>query len=572
MSELFGIMKKTGLRYRTYLFANIIALTIVAAASVYSNRLIGDLSETVTIGDMDVLIHLLLLVTILRVVRGVFGGASDLYIARFGAFAGYNLRQTFIKHFLHAPFAKVEESGSGESLSIFSNDTPASERLAAKEFLSLVRDFANFAASFAFLLFISPFYTGVSLAAAAVLMVFVIVISQPMQKYSKKVSEKEAGFNAVVNDSLQNISTIAAYSLHDVLERRYLDAFYEYVAMAKRFIVVTVLMVVVSFMSMLGPLVLIFIILGFAVINGNLYLTDFVAFSLTITFSAMSLLNFAMGVGRFREHAGRAKRYLDSTSHEHERDVGDIVPEGAAGLLFKDVTFSYKEDLPAALEVASFEIEPGSKVALVGGSGSGKSTALKLLMGLYEPAGGEILLGGQDITKIGKKALRNMFSYVPQDSFLFPVSIGKNITLEDDLHDADRLKKACADAGILEFIESLPNKFDNELVELAENISGGQRQRIAMARAFYKNADIILFDEATSSLDPKTESEVLGNLFAATEGKTVIMVAHRAMSITSCDKIIVMDKGKICHVGTHDELIKTSPVYKNLYAKNEVAA
>ena len=570
MSALFGIMKKTGLGFRTFLFANTVAIIIVAAATVYSNRLVGELSESVTVGDLDVLLHLLLLVTLMRVIRGVFGGASELYIARFGAFAGYNLRQTFIGHYLHAPFSKVEESGSGESLSILSNDTPASESLAATEFLSLVRDFASFLASFAFLLFISPFYTGVSLAAAAVLMIFVILVSQPIQKYSKKVSEKEAGFNAVVNDSLQNISTIAAYSLHDVLERRYLDAFDEYVAVVKRFVVALILMVVVSFMSMLGPLIVIFTILGFAVINGDLYLTDFVAFSLTITFSAMSLLNFAMGIGRFREGAGRAKRYLESTSHEHEHSDGDTVPEVAASLMFKDVSFCYKDGLPAALDGISFNIEPGSKVALVGGSGSGKSTVLKLLLGLYEPESGEISIGGQTIASFGKKALRGIFSYVPQDSFLFPESIGKNITLEDGNRDAVRLNKACADAGILEFIESLPKKFDNELVELAENISGGQRQRIAMARAFYKNAGIVLFDEATSSLDPKTESEVLENLFAATKGKTVIMVAHRIMSITSCDKIIVMDKGKVCQVGTHDELLKTSRVYQNLYAKNEV--
>ena len=564
-------MKKTGLRFKTFFVVNLIAIVIVAITTVFMYRLTGDLSDAAYIGDMDVLLHLIGLVTVIMIIRGLFSGLHQLYMARFSAFAGYNLRQTFMNHFLHAPFSNVEEAGSGESLSIFQNDIPASERLAATEVLFLIGQFISFVASFVFLLLISPFFTGVSFAAAVVLLIFVIIISQPIQKFSKKVSEKEAGFNAVVNDSLQNISTISAYSLHGVLEERFLAAFGEYVLAVKKFVLGIVLMAVVSFMSMMGPLVLIFTILGIAVINGNMYLTDFVAFSLAITMSAASLMSLGQGVGHLRESAGRAKRYLDGTSHKHEKENGELkVIEKSTGLSlsFCDVSFKYKEDLPVVLDGVSFEIEPGSKVALVGGSGSGKSTVLKLLLGLYAPNDGKILIDGRDIDGIGKKALRELYSYVPQDSFLFPESIGKNITLEDKPSDTERLNKACADAGILEFINSLPDGFDGELSEMAENISGGQRQRIAMARAFYKNADIILFDEATSSLDPKTESEVLQNLFAASERKTVIMVAHRIMSITACDKIIVMDGGKICSMGTHDELTKTCPVYQNLHVQS----
>ena len=552
----------------------IVAALVAAILTLYIYRMTGDLTEAASIGDMDVLLHLLLFLTVATIIKGITTALRHLYMERFSASAGYNLRKTFINHYLHAPFSKVEEAGTGESLSIYQNDIPATERLAAQQIIEIADNFLTFVAGFVFLLFISPFYTGVSLAGAAGVMVLVILISLPIQKLMKIVSEKEAAFNGVVNDSLQNISTIAAYSLHSVLEKRYLTAFGEYVKATKRAIAAIILMIVVSFMAMFGPLVVIFTILGLAVINGHMYLTEFVAFSLAIAFSAGAIIMVAQGVTQLRESAGRAQRFIEATSHEHELQTTSPAsgnPSGT-GLLFKDVTFSYKDDLPAALDGASFEIEPGSKVALVGGSGSGKSTVLKLLLGLYEPKSGEILCGGQNIASIGKNDLRELFSYVPQDSFLFPESIGKNIALEDKPSDTNRLNKACTDAGILEFINSLPNKFDEELTESSENISGGQRQRIAMARAFYKNAGIILFDEATSSLDPQTETEVLGNLLGAAAGKTVLMVAHRAMSITACDKIIVMDNGKICQVGTHDELIKTSPVYQGLYGKSGVAA
>jgi len=211
---------------------------------------------------------------------------------------------------------------------------------------------------------------------------------------------------------------------------------------------------------------------------------------------------------------------------------------------FTNVSFSYNEDSPLALDNVSFRVSPGSRVAFTGGSGSGKSTILKLLLGLYEQAEGQITIGDKDISMLSRESLRNAIAYVPQDSFLLPGTIGENITLENTISDPARLKKACMEAGILDFINSLPNKWDSVLTESSENISGGQRQRIAMARAFYKDAPIILFDEATSALDPTTEAAILRSLSEAAKDKTVIMVAHREASITACDAKIHMEGGK----------------------------
>ena len=566
MSSLFQTMRKTGLRFRLYLFFNFIAIIVTAFATVYSYSLTGKLTQAAEQFNTDILFNLIILIVAIVIIRGIFSALQALYQARFQAVAGYNLREVFLKHFLHAPFASVEESKSGENLSIFQNDLPAANNLISKDFISLVEQFILFVAGFLFLLYISPLYTFVSLGAAIVLLIIVMALSAPIQKLSKTMSEKEAAYNAIVNDSLQNISTIAAYSLHDKLESRFTTAFKNYIKAGKRMIFGIIIMILISFTAMMGPLVVIFTILGLAVINGELYLADFVAFSLTITISASAIMALGQGIGQFMQNAGRAKRLVNATSHEHEKETG-VLPMQNKSIIFKDISFNYKEDLPIVLDNISFELQPGSKTALVGGSGSGKSTILKLLLGLYETQTGEIICGGHEIKEYGKKELRNMFSYVPQDSFLFPYSIGKNITLEDNINDMQRLENACKDAGILDFIHSLPEKFNDVLTEASENISGGQRQRIAMARAFYKQADIILFDEATSSLDPKTESEVLENLMTAAKDKTVIMVAHRAMSIAACDNIIVMDNGKICGYGTHDQLINSNPVYQGLYKK-----
>ena len=216
-------------------------------------------------------------------------------------------------------------------------------------------------------------------------------------------------------------------------------------------------------------------------------------------------------------------------------------------MAFENVNFAYADDAPDVLRAVSFEIPAGSKVAIAGSSGSGKSTILKLLLGLYEPTSGKIRVLGNDAAAIGKYTLRDSFAYVPQDSFLFPVSIGENITGKNDISHQEqaRLEQSCRDAGILDFINGLPEKFDSILSESAENISGGQRQRIAMARAFYKDAPIILFDEATSALDPTTEAGILETLESAAKEKTVIMAAHRAAAKAFCDTVITLEGGKI---------------------------
>ena len=571
MGSMFQTMRKTGLRFRLYIFVALFCIAAAAAAAVYSYRLVGDLTEAASAGDVDSLLRLLLIVSAIAAIRIVFEGGRALYAGMFGAGAGYNLRRMFIRHFLHAPYASVTDAKGGESLSIFQNDIPPSAELVANQFLNILENFVFFVAGFAFLMFISPMYTGISIGAAVALLVFVMLLSMPVQGLMKKSSEKEAAYNGIINDSLQNLSTVAAYSLHGNMEGRFLAAFADYMKAFKRMIAALLVQVIVSFLAMMGPLIVIFTILGLAVIGGDMLLGDFVAFSLAITVSAGSIMGLGQSVGQFRQSAGRARRLVDATAHPHESETGAAAADPAEGIVFENVTFSYKEDLPPALDGASFAIKPGTRTAFVGPSGSGKSTVLKLLLGLYEATGGEVRVGGADIKDFAKKGLRDCFAYVPQDSFLFPYSIRQNVSALEEPADEARLEKACRDAGILDFINSLPDKFDGALAEASENISGGQKQRIALARAFYKDAGIILFDEATSSLDPATEAEVLQNLMAAAKGKTVIMVAHRAAAIAACDSVIVMDGGKVSATGAHEELMKTSPVYQGLYSGSEVA-
>ena len=566
MKTFLTTLRNTGLRYRSFMLFYVIASAIASVGLVLMNRFSGEMSEAAVNEDINALVRLLLLITGIMIVRAIAAAASTIYLAHFSAAAGYKLREHFINYFLRVPFAQVEKAGSGESLSIYSNDIPRAENFISTGILEMIADFISFVSAFMLLIIISPSFTGILLLAAIGMLLFQFLLSRPIQKWSVKLSEESAQFNAVVNDSLQNISVVAAYSLEDVLEKRYLDAYNKFFSIMKRFSRALAFMVGMMMSLLLSPLIVVFIVLALAVIGGDMSLAEFIAFVTTIIIAAGGIMSLAQNIGRLAESAAGAKRLNENTAHPLEvleTEKPYIIK--SAAISFSNVTFAYNEDAQPALDDVSFDITPGSKIAIVGGSGSGKSTILKLLLGLYEPNSGEITINQQSTVQLSKSCLRDIFAYLPQDSFLFPGSIGENIVLEPHISNLSRLENACTDAGILDFINTLPDGFSGRLSEAADNISGGQRQRIAMARAFYKNAPVILFDEATSSLDPATEAGILASLNNAAADKTIIMVAHRATAISACDSIIVMHEGKISGIGKHDELLKNNEDYKRLY-------
>jgi ATP-binding cassette subfamily B protein len=545
MKTIFTTIKKAGLRYRSFMFFYVLACVILSVGLVFTNRLQGEMGEAALGHNTDALVWLLIIVSGITIVRAVFSALSTIMLERFSAKAGFNLRRRFISHFLAASFATVEKAGSGESLSLYQNDVPSASHLISTGIMGVVSGFMTFAVSLVFLLMISPLYTGALVIAFIVMMTITILLTIPIRKHTEEQSKETANFNAVVNDSLQNLSVIVSYGLDELMEERYMTLYDKYMTATRRVAKAMIPVIFSAFFALFGPIAVINVVLAFGAINGNITIADFIAYLATIMMVIGGISEVANGFGNLAPLMARAKRVNDNTGHApEERAESETINPDNPAVAFENVTFSYGEDLPAAIENVSFTIPFGSRVAFIGGSGSGKSTILKLLLGLYDPRAGRIIIGGNNTSKLSRESLRNMFAYVPQDSFLLPGSIGENITLENVVSNFAQLERACKEAEILDFINSLPNKFDSILAESSENISGGQRQRIALARAFYKNAPIILFDEATSSLDPTTEAGILQSLDEAAKNKTVIMVAHRETAVSVCDIVIRMEGGK----------------------------
>jgi len=615
MKTILTIMRKTGLKFKGFMFFYLLLSVIVATAMLFTNIFEGYLAETALYSDMTAMRNFLLLITGTIAIRAVLAGMQTFFRRRHVAKAGYALRNHFIDHFLRAPFSKVEATGSGEILSVYSNDMESSALLVVSNIAFVIEGLAIFAVSLIFLITASTMNIGVLVLVFAGMMGLVVLIMQPMQRFQKKASEERARYNEIVNDSLQNLSVVAAYSLEEVIEDRYMTAYRQYMKIIKKVSFASISMVFVTLLAMLGPLAIVNVMMAFRVIDGYMTIPGFIAYNATLMMTVMGLSMTANNVGAMVSNIANAKRVIENTDSEPEENndgFSTIDRRVPLDIRFDNVTFTYQnndseavteqppktkkkrgiqisfdgppptkesveeteevvEAVPIlALDNVSFEIKAGSKVAFIGGSGSGKSTVLKLLLGLYEPTDGRVEIAGQDVTALSKQNIRELSAYVPQDSFLFPESIGANITLEQSVENMERLEKACEQAGILDFINSLPERFDSVLAESSENISGGQRQRIAMARALYKDAPVILFDEATSALDPATESAIIDSLTKAAADKTVIMVTHRTKPIAMCDTIIVMDAGQIVGIGTHEELVETCEVYRKLEVAQNV--
>ena len=260
----------------------------------------------------------------------------------------------------------------------------------------------------------------------------------------------------------------------------------------------------------------------------------------------------------------RFYKIIDEKPSQQSKTSGDKLDVTEGKLAFENVSFSY-DDEKDVLKNFDLEIPSGKKIAIVGHSGSGKSTLFNLLLKFYAPQSGKISIDGQDLSKVSAESLRNNIALVSQDSFIFDDTVANNIAIGKEEATEKEIKKAAKAANCMEFIEELPEGLNTKLGYFGQSLSGGQKQRLSIARAFVRDSKILLLDEATSALDPTSESKIQESLSKLTNGKTTLMIAHRLSTITSADLIVMVEGGEVVAMGTHEELLKTSEHYSNMF-------
>lgn len=310
---------------------------------------------------------------------------------------------------------------------------------------------------------------------------------------------------------------------------------------------------------------------GYRVMKGDLSMGMLVAFQ-SLLFSFLAPVNQMVGLGQKLQEAEGDMQRIDDVMNNAPDSSGlqeDVQPgsdqklEGYVEL--RNVSFGYNPLSQPLIEDFSLVLKPGARVALVGGSGSGKSTISKLVTGLYEPWSGEILFDGRTRKEVGRQVMINSLSMVDQEISLFSGSVAENIAMWDPTVSIDEIVGAAEDAAIHEVIVSRTGGYQSEVSEGGDNFSGGQRQRIEIARALVNGPSILVLDEATSALDPTTEKTIDANI--RRRGCTCMIVAHRLSTIRDCDEIIVLDDGKVVERGTHTSLMESGGVYAGLINK-----
>ena len=309
---------------------------------------------------------------------------------------------------------------------------------------------------------------------------------------------------------------------------------------------------------------------GKLILNGELELNNFFSFLAAMMLAyqpVRSLATINMAISQGLSAAKRVLPIIDMENKIDEKKDAVNLKVGSGNIEFKNVNFKYKNTEKNVLNSINLKIIGGKMNALVGHSGAGKSTVLNLIPRFFNSTGGDILIDNQSIYQLKVHSLRNNISLVSQETTLFDDTIKNNISYANPNATDEEIIDAAKNSFSHEFIEKLSNKYDTQIGENGVRLSGGEKQRISIARAILKKTPIILLDEATSSLDSETEDKIQKGLSYLTKDKTTIVIAHRLSTILNSEKIFVIDKGQLISEGTHEDLLKNSPTYKNFYDK-----
>ena len=309
---------------------------------------------------------------------------------------------------------------------------------------------------------------------------------------------------------------------------------------------------------------------GFMIANGQMQINNFFSFLTAMMLAYQPIRSLATINMLFNSGAVGADRVfnvLDAEPSIREISSASNLNIKKGTIKFEEVNFSYANTKKEAIKNINISIEGSTTVALVGHSGAGKSTIVNLLPRFYDPQKGAVYIDEQNISSVTLSSLRKNISMVSQDIILFDDTVHANVAYANMSASEKQIKEACDLAAAGEFIENLPQKFETIIGENGVRLSGGEKQRISIARAFLKNSPIILLDEATSSLDAESEEKVQNAIMNLTKNRTTLVIAHRLSTIIRADKIILVNRGEIADFGTHNELLKSSMIYKNLYSK-----
>jgi ABC-type multidrug transport system fused ATPase/permease subunit len=466
-----------------------------------------------------------------------------------------NLRHAVYEKIIWLPQTFFDSRRVGELISRVTSDVGTLQDTFTFTLAELLRQILVLLIGIPLIFILTPKLTIFMLLTFPVIVVAALFFGKFIRKLSKKTQDQLAGANVIVEETLQSIAVVKSFTNELFEIARYRKSLMEVVQTAIRTAKFRGLFISFSIFTLFGGIVAVSWYGALLVQSGEVTVGELFSFVLYTTFIGGSIAGLGDIYSQLQRSIGASERLLEilDENDEHAESKNNLKLHGA--IQFDNVSFSYptRPDFQV-LQNIQFNIRPGEKIALVGPSGSGKSTIINLLMRFYPIPKGAIRVDEKNILEYGLSDYRRNIGIVPQDVLLFGGTIRENIAYGKPGASEEQIMEAARKANALEFIESFPQKLDTLVGDRGVKLSGGQRQRVAIARAILKDPSILVLDEATSSLDAKSERLVQEALEKLMENRTTLVIAHRLSTIRKVDRILVIKEGRIAESGTHREL------------------
>jgi len=503
-------------------------------------------------------------VVILAFFRGIGAFLGNFYMGRLGLSVVNDLRQAVFAHMVHLPQHYFDKQNSGELVSLLIYNIEQVTGSVTRASKILFQDGLSVIFLLGALLFYNWQLTLIFVAVVPVLSGLIYFASRYFRRMSRNIQRAVGQVTHIATETFQGIKLVKSYNGEDFERKRFDKATEENLRFGTKFERVSALQTPVLHMVIACALALLFLLVMIFWKDTSAAAVTYVALAGMIAkpFRNLSTINAVIQRG-----LAAAETIFGTLDQTLAKDEGERTLEKVDGRIeFHQVSFAYNAETKA-LKDFNLVIEPGQTVALVGASGSGKSTVANLLLRFYDPQSGSITLDGHNIAELKLKNLRANLALVNQQTILFNTMVAGNIAYGLDARDIEpeKVEQAAKNAYAHHFIEQMEKGYQTEVGEAGDRLSGGQRQRIAIARALYKDAAVLILDEATSALDNESEKQIQQALENLKQGRTTLVIAHRLSTIENADKIVVMDSGCVVEEGNHESLIAQNGLYAKLH-------
>ncbi len=478
-----------------------------------------------------------------------------------------DIRQNVYAHLLTLSPDFFAKTRTGEVISRFTADTTLLQSVVGMGLSMGLRSSITFIGALCLMLFSSPILTLYVLVAVPVVLLPIRIFGAKVRQYSKNSQDKVADVGAYVDETLHEIHTVQAYS-HQAIDQQHFQNRIESVMGAAHLRIRFRALLVACIMAIsIIAITLVAWVGAQQVLSGVLSAGELTAFMFYAVMAGGAVATISEVIGEVQKAAGASERLLEllrtPTNIQSPANSVKLANQGIPEIVLDNVCFSYPQsEHEPVLKNIQLQIKSGERIALVGPSGAGKSTLFQLLLRFYDVSLGQITLAQQDVRNLDLSCLRDQYALVPQESVIFAASVKENIAYGRIDASQQDIEQAAQAARAHEFIVDLPQGYDTYLGERGVRLSGGQKQRIAIARAILADRPILLLDEATSSLDASNEQQVKLALEQLMQGKTSLVIAHRLATVINSDRIVVLDKGEIVAIGSHQELLQNNALYR----------